>query len=485
MIEITEAFSFIPRDFTPRIAVKIQRADGTLDTVTGDVYSGEFVSQATIGLGNFKMSIVNTGGKNYNKWNKGDTVFFYGDLDSGTTLQFKGRIDFPKDDLKGDGQFLNFEGRHISYLALETYVSKSYTNQDGAVVLKDMIDSFLAGSGFTYANVPATIGTNVTYTWDNKPFWECVRDILIDCGADCYIDDNLDFHLFLANSIVQTKDAVWRGYNLIGGVKGFGVDSYYEKTKVRVIGKDDSGLPVIATKGTGARTKPILDYNIKTLAEATTRAEKEYNAVSAAPTQGSTESYGLPNLKPGENIVVSSMEQQVFAFYKAIEIKHKIGVKNGMWTTELKLEKEEYGTGELLRERARGEMKIQTANNPNAMEYSKIISFADSSMMSSLVNVRVSNSRLTISSGSSGTGTSVSIASEINASRMEVRVIGSDLAISTYRVSANGGTSWTSAAASTAVSVSGGTVMVAEITLLASPEYPNPSLERVGIYWSA
>lgn len=414
--------------------------------VTTRIYSAEFNRPVTTGIGDFKIRLINVKGVYSNTWFGSEIVNFYADLIGATNLQFKGRVDFVKEVLTEGGQFLDIEGRHTSYDLTEVSVSKSYTADDdidGSDVLKDLIDTYL--TGYTYTNVASSIGTDVVVNWSNKPFWECVIDLCVLCNADCYVDDAKDFHFFAENSIVQTQDAIVEGHNL-KQLRNWGKDTFFEKTRIRVIGEDDRGVPILYTKNPGGtREKTIVDSSIKTMDEAEDRADAEYTDLTLAniPPQGTTVSKGLRFAQPGDNIWISTPRQKVHGLYKVIELKHKIGTNVGTWITECIVEKEEKGTSQVLKERTKKELQLTKVQNPNDLEYSYNFTFEDTTNILSLTDTQVSEGFLKLVEGkTTGTMITDNHEADTNISQIELRWEGENLAVSTFEVSVDAGTNY-------------------------------------------
>lgn len=432
MIKTEEVFVFYPRPFTPNFKVLVDTTD-----ITTRIFEAGFNKPVTTGIGDFKIRLINVGGRYSNLWVGGETVYFYANLIDATTLKFKGRLDFIKEVLTEEGYFLDLEGRHISYDLTEVYVSKSYSNQDGSTVLKNLVDTFL--TGYTYTNVTDPIGTNITVNWSNKPFWDCVNDICVLCGADCYVDDDKDFHFFLENSITQTQDAIVEGYNL-KQLRNFGKDSFFEKTKIIVYGSA-GGIPVIATAGSGTREKVIIDNSITTTTEAQDRANKELAdlTLSNLPPQGTSITKGLAFTNTGDNIWISTPRQQIHGLYKIIELKHKVGTNVGTWLTECVVEKEEKGTSQVLKERTKKELAIVVVENPNRLSYSYNFTFDDTTNIASQSNTTVSEGFLKLVSGqTTGTMLTSTKTATSNISYAELRWEGENLGASTFEVSVDG-----------------------------------------------
>lgn len=474
---------FFPVAFNPVYEVKITRTDGTVDNLKKELIYGKFIRQATIGTGSFKLVLNNTGNKHLNKWTGGNAVEFLADITDGTTTRFKGNIDFIKENLTEKGQILEIEGRHISTDLTEIHISRTFTNQDGSTVLKSIISDFLPGLGFTTTNVTDPIGTVVTINWSNKPFWECVFDLCLLSNADCFVDDDKDFHFFKQDTIENSTDVIVEGYNL-RDLKGFGTDKYFARTKVTVFGEDENGLPIIFTSGSGTKEKIITDKNIKTVQEAEDRANKELSDLSASnlSEQATTVSYGLRSLEPGEKIWISSPREKVHNTFRVIEIKHEVGLKVGYWRTICKVEKEETDTMQILRENKRKELRLDKVGNPNGMNFSYNFTFDNTENTDTLTNVTIDNGKLILSTGAtSGIMTSVRKVTGSNITSVELRFSGTNLDNSTFEASADNGTNFVTLTRNTVTTITNtGKNLVLRITLRTSGD-TRPDLDSVAL----
>ena len=445
MIRRTTAFTYIPRTWTPKFKVEITRLDGTTDDVSAKVYEGEFRRPiARVGIGDFTIKLLNVGELYSGLYTGGEVVKFYADLNDASTLKFTGRLDEPKESFD-KGHFLNIDGRHTSFDLSETYVNYEVTSDtDGSTVLKNLVSGFL--TGYTTTNVTDPIGTDIPAgtKWSNKPFIEIFRDVCILCSADGFVDNDKDIHFFAENSIIQDKDAVVEGQNLIG-IPSFGKDTYRERTKVRVVGEDNDGMLILYTAGIGTREETIIDRNVSTMSEAKQRANNALieMTLSNIPPEGRVISRGLENPNPGENIWISALRHHIHNVYKMVEIKDKVGVRVGTWKTELIIEKEIPGTDLSIKESKRQELAITKIDNPNNLSFSYNFTFDDTTNILSQKNTTVTDGKLTLVSGKT-TGTMVTNlkTASSNITKTELRYAGQDLGISIFRISVDNGISW-------------------------------------------
>ena len=346
MIESTEIFIPIPKPRNGKIKVEL---DG--DDLTGKTIESLFTYPVTSGIGTFRATFSNAAGQLSGKYSAGNAIKFYADNSDGTTLQFWGRVDNIKESIGDRGQVLEIEGRHRAYTLTEYLICYSATEEEPSQILKDIIGRLPTSYGFTYSNVAAT-ETSMNVQWNYKKFWDCVMEICNYAGFDCYVDNNLDFHFFEANSIANTDDAVVEGDNLIDS-KGWGINDYYEKTRVVAIGQSEEGLPIVYTaisddEGTEIREVFIKDVSANTETSVKNLAEAKLLEITNLTPTATVKSFGLESIKPGDNIWLLIPRQQVHGQYKLKKITQKFGTSSGGWRTELSVEEEQENVSQIL-----------------------------------------------------------------------------------------------------------------------------------------
>jgi len=373
MRKTTEIFIPIPKVRNTHCKVEI---DG--DDLTSKTVESKWVLPVTNGIGTFNLTISNAAGQLSGTYSVGDMVKFYADNKDNTTLQFWGRIDYIKDNSDKNGQFLEIEGRHRSYILSEQLICYSATNISSSNILKAIINK-IDYSGFTYTNV-ATTTDSMNVKWEYKPFWDCVVEICKFSGYDCYVDDNLDFHFFEANSILNTTDAVVEGDNLLDS-KNWGTNDYYEKTRVTVIGQNSDGIPVVYTavspSETDVREMLVKDSSIDTLLKAKDLATSELAKITNRNIQANIKSFGLETVNPGDNIWILIPRQEIHGQYKIIQLIHSFGMKVGGWRTECIIEEKETGIAQIIQNLDQKSNRAMQVENINKFNYSWNFDFDD------------------------------------------------------------------------------------------------------------
>jgi len=420
------------------------------DDVTSRVVESLWVLPVTRGIGTFSISLSNAKGQISGTYNIGDIIYFYADNSDGSTLQFYGRIDYTKDDISNSGQFLNIEGRHRSFLLNEHLVCHTATNTATSTILKDIIDDLSASYDFTYSNVQ-TDSTSMSVEWNYKPFWDCVIELCNKAGFDCYVDNDLDFHYFEADSIENNKDAITEGDNFISS-KDYGTNDYPEKTRVIVMG-EEGGLPLIHTaispdEGTEIRELFIKDASSNTAQKVKDLAEAKLEEVTNRNPQARILSFGLETLKPGDNIWIIVPRQKIAGQYKIIQINHKFGMKVGGWRTESILEESEEGISGAIQSLAQTSQQITESRNINKFNYSYVWNFNSESGTHSgtriSINPNTGKGYLETTGGATGTWESDLLELDSNLSAVELRMVGSNIASAQLFVSVDGGTVYNS-----------------------------------------
>jgi len=438
--EIKEAFIWIPKP-TGYGKIEISGVD-----YSKRVYESEFVKPCTIGLGSFSCKLVNAKNDLDDLFSAGDEIVFSTVTSyNGTREQFKGRVDYPINNLSSKGKFLELEGRHKAFHTTETRICYRTSGEEPSEIVKDIIDTYLANYGYTYSNVNAT-SLSMPVNWSYVPFWDCIKEICDYSGFDFYIDNDLDSHFFEADSILNSDEAVVEGQNLLQNPE-WGKNDIYERTRVIAQGQDDEGLPIIHTEidsgeGNVVREESVYDASANTLNKVTALAQSKLNSVTGLTPQAMVYSKGLETLEPGENIWISIPRQNIQAQYKILQLTHKFG-RNG-WRTDCMIEREFATAGKLIWDRVSDANKAIPIGNVNKLNFSVNYTFDDDTLTSSHSDTSINDGKLILASESDNSGTWISTTTQAdsNVSSIELRTKGTDLTFSTFYFSLDNGDSW-------------------------------------------
>jgi hypothetical protein len=422
MIKSTQIFIPIPKTRNTHGKVEINGLD-----MTKRIIDSSWVLPVTKGVGTFNIKVSNANGQYSSSFNRGEIVKFYADNVDGTTLQFWGRIDYVKDDLTTDGQYLNIEGRHRSFYLNEFYVCYSAIDTVTSQILKGIIAELPSSQGFTSSNVQDD-ATLMSVNWNYKPFWDCIIELCNQSGFDCYVDNNLDFHYFLANSIVNNGDAVVEGDNLIKG-EDIGTNDYYAKSRVVASGQDDAGLPIIYTaiseSETDVKEMYVNDSSADTYEKVRDIANAKLAEVETRYQQSKVKSFGLETVNPGDNIWFIMPRQKVAGQYKLSQITHSFGMDQGGWRTELITEHQESGTHIMIKNIKNIAEGGPPPNNPHKLNYSYNFDFNED--VGTHSNTVITEGVLKTDGASSGLWISPVRSLISNIQALELRIVGEEL----------------------------------------------------------
>lgn len=429
-------YVWIPPTYNALHKIEITRSDGTTDDITDIIYDGEVVDGVTDTIGNFAFTIDNSSETYTGVWTGNEIIKVYIDYaTTATTLRFRGRIE----KISYQDNKIKLVGRSESFKLLDLVVTKSYINIETSVILKNLFDEY--ATDFTYTNVN-TSAANITVSWEQKSFWECVRELCNKAGFDSYVDFDLDCHYFESGSVQNTTEAVIHGSNLFE-VGDFADDLSTIKNNVLVYGADIGGLPLFKTAkddtsidSYGKKDLIINDSNITTETQCQERADYEL-ALSLNPkTVGEVTSIGLATIQPGEQIRISAPSSNLPPAYRnIISYTHKF---EGFMKTRLTIEKESKKISHLFKDRFVKEQEMTETQNPNEMEYSWNFDFSVDSGTHS--NTEIKDGVLKVVSGQT-TGTWISDTFNVgeNVTAVESRINGTGLAGTKIWISLDGG----------------------------------------------
>ena len=444
MIQTSDIFIPIPKARNTQTKIEINGDDLTARTI-----ESIWVYPATLGVGTFRIVLSNANGQISELYKAGQFAKFYADNTDGTTLQFWGRIDYVKDNISTEGQFLEIEGRHRSFLLSEFLVCHSAIGVTTSQLLRDIIDKLPASYGFTYTNVEED-ATTMDVNWNYKPFWDCIIEICNKAGGDgskfdCYPDNDLDFHFFEQNTKVNETEYIAEGLNFLKA-REWGTNDYFEKTRVIATGQDVEGLPIVYTAISPTEEEEIKEVFIKetsanTETKVQTVAEAKLAEITNRAPQARMEAYGLETLTPGENIWIVVPRQKIYGLYKIIQIMNKFGAKSGGWRTEVLLEEDESGVPQSIQQVNDKSVRAIETDNTNKRNFSWNFDFeSDSGTHSS---TQITDGVLKTDGSASGTWISPNITVDTNVTGVDMKTVGDSLAGTKIRLSVNGGITYT------------------------------------------
>jgi len=484
-------FIWIRRPFTPEFLVKQEIIKGsTTYNVVSSMRFLEFNKPIQHEIGKFKLIIDNNSGLYTDLFEGGETVRFYLDMDAGTTKEFEGFIENPKNTYTDKGHEIEITGSHVSGKLLDITVTESFTDIPIQTILDYIVTNY--ATDFTYDSATYPCTTTATVNWSNKPFWECFGDLCTLAGYDGYVDDASAFHFFEENSLECTLDAIVFKDNIID-VEGLGKDTIDVKNKIIVYGSDDAGMPIIYTiedassiATYGTKEKIIRDDNANTMDEVKERAEAELELEKTAKLKGRAKTWGMVYLNQGEKMWITIPPHRIQGQYKILNYKQKID-RDFIFTTETDVQKPTKGIPHFFKERLRTELAHEKIENPNKLKFSYNFTFDDNTNCNHS-NTEVSDGKLRLIDGqTSGTMTSDAYTTTDNITQVELQLRGeSDIRGSSFRVSVDNGITWQTVVPNVLYNTTAtGKYLKVEVSLAADANaYPNPEIDSLGVLYT-
>jgi len=367
----SKVFHWIPPEFTARPKITVTRSDGTVDDITDELIMFEFEDGKTNVIGRFAFELWNNREQWTDIWNGGEAVKLYIDYaSSATTLRFKGYIEKPN----YNNNKIKVSGRSNSQILVDKAVTKQYTNIEASVIIIDLIDTY--GVDMTTTNVnTTTVFLNIN--WSEKPFLDCIKEVTKATGFDAYLDAEDDYHFNEAGNVINQMEAMVHDYNIVE-LTEFADDLTFVKNKVIVYGAQIDGIQIIKSAkdqdsidAYNERKLTINDDNITDPDQAQELADFELSVNKDPPVTGEITSIMLATIQPGENINLSSPQNNIPPNnYQIISYKQKFEPRFGYITT-VKVNKEPRKFSNILGTMVQNDnLKNQTSVNPTEQENS-------------------------------------------------------------------------------------------------------------------
>lgn len=377
----------------------VERTDGTQDNITDLINYVEIEDGVSESIGRFEFELWDPAETYVNAWSGNEIVYYYSNYaSSATTLRFRGRAE----KVVATGNKVKITGRNEALKIMNITVTKQYEETECSEILKDLFDNY--ATDFTYTNI-TTSGETLTVNWYQKPFFECVNELIKATKFDFYIDASLDVHFFEAGSITNDNEAIIHDQNLLE-VGEFGKDLSLIRNRIIVYGAENEGVQTLYTAEDfesqnryGVKEEVISDSNITSYDQAEEYAENLLEDLKDPPDVGDVKGILLGEIQPGERIWISSPPDNLHPKnYEIISYKHRIDNTNGEMSTTVSVSKEPRNITHVLKSMINTENKLKsTSLNPEEMRHSWVERFDSDSGTHS--NTEIDNGYLKLASG--------------------------------------------------------------------------------------
>lgn len=433
-----QSFIWIPKP-TDEYSIEIDGVD-----VTDDAAMGSEFTKALIGFESpCKITLIDSDGAYADKYVGGETVelklirAINGDI----TSIWKGTLEKPKKQF-GASFTVGIVGSHYQSDLLDITVTAEFTGGTSADnILKSLVDDNL--TGYTYTNVAAST-VFPTVRWNNKPFYDCVVDLMGLAEIDVFVDEDKDFHSFDKESIDNDDEAlVWNDSLL--SIDGLGVDTIDVRNRIIVYGEDEAGMPIVyqaedAESKYKIKERVIKDSGIRTYQQAKDLGDAELALLKSPPEKGKANAIFLSDLRLGEMTYIINPIQKVHKRHRVVKYTHVFPAKR----TTVVLQKEET-IPDIFKERKNAELASENLVNPFKMTNSYNFSFDNLNNVDETEsdNVTVAEGNLNIVTGTSGRMISNARDSTTDITYVHLKVIGDALSGTEYHVSTDDGENYT------------------------------------------
>ena len=364
-------------------------------------------------------------------------IIFTMDFSDGTTTQFKGELEEIKSSIEGGLFKYKIKGGHFHAQALDVMVTEEFTNSAISSIRTSLISTYL--SGFTTTNVESNTKV-ISIKFVNKPLLDCLLALDIEGDEDTYFDFNKDVHSFKREQKNNDNEAVVWNDSLIT-LRGLGKDSANVRNKIQVIGEAGE-LPVLYTSSNSAsqttyRTKEsvITDTSVIDETHAQALADSEMDQLANPKTEGSADTFFMPNLNPGDMVYVISPPHNVHNRFRLVKFVFKVPNE----TMEVFFNKER-SIPKLFKDRIKKDLAQEANVNPYKMTHSYNFTFDDESKIdvTSSSGIDVINGNLQRESGvESGIMASNALTTPVTVNSVHLLIKGEVTTGATFYVQAN------------------------------------------------
>jgi len=451
----------------------------TVMTASGEIDITESIEKATFNLGvnsdvgDFNITILDQLKTYYNQINNFDDVYVYADYaDVATTRRFRFKIenrnfsDF-RTKLSGRGIGMIFLTKNIIYQSLDS--NGNLTEKTKYQVLTEIISGRGSPGSADYyvGNFPEITdlshieidNTLVKVNYSETPFMQIIEEL---CGNShyFYLDKDLVPYYLTKGSVENPSEAIVDG-NLVY-VEDNSKDSENVYTRVRVYGKSEDGVVIIATADIGTsntngipKDYVIKDNSIINFDQAKNLAEFKAQELRDHKQIGNITSILLPTLNQGEALFIGLSEEGVVPQY--YNISHfSINIDNNgdyPFTTTVIIEGGRTKVSNIIKESIQTTNSLADTENAYGLDFCRIIDF--NSQTGTFTNTMRSSDGsisggyyLIVSSGSQGSWESDVYTLDQIPTRLYFRMIGENLVTSSTTTtsmlyySVDGGTTW-------------------------------------------
>lgn len=366
----------------------------TVDTDSGEIDITELIVKASFSgigvnssVGDMEVTFLDPLKTNYSLINNFDDVYIYADYaDVATTKRFRFKVE--------NKNFTEFNtiltGRGIGVVLLEKNIIYQSLDINGVLtaktkseVLQEILeDNFPSITDFTHLVVDDTM---IKVNYSEVPMMDIIEEI---CGDThyFYLDKDLIPYYLEKGSVINVTEAIVEE-NMVS-IEDNSEDSENLATRVRVYGKSEDGIVIIATAdigttNTGGVDKDyiIKDNSITTFYQANAVAQAKAIELTNAKQIGNISALMLPTLAQGEALFIGMSEEGVAPANYNISQFSIVVDNNGDYpfTTQVVIEGKRTNVSSILKSSIQTTTELADTENPHDLDSCQTITFEEDS----------------------------------------------------------------------------------------------------------
>jgi len=353
--------------------------------VSSHVVSSHVDLGSTNRVGSFSVLLDNGNGRYTDTFSKNSVVQIWINYDNVFTgdPMIEGRLEVPEYIMENNGAlYLQISGRdymcEADRLVFEDF---SATPTSTSEVIKYLRDKYASGhsSSNTYID---TIQTNITPSWNGRPLLQAIRDCIQESGGNhtFRIDSNKVWHIRQKGTVVSGLGIIYQG-NMISGNNIDG-DLQSMKNRTWVVGSSELGNILIhrdddstSQSSYNIRETMVEDTNLINYDQVSNKSSNLNSVSSTMEQKGSCQSYGLPTLVPGEEILLINPFLKLNEFKTVVDVSHSLDASG--FITSISYQEQEKGIMEMIIESKKTEQERIQNKNLHGMTRTHYITFND------------------------------------------------------------------------------------------------------------
>lgn len=356
-------------------------------TVTNDVVSFNIPLSSTNRVGGFELTLNNDDGKYTDAFDVTNEVKIYvdytGTLGSGSLL-IGGEIDTIEYVMDRSGAlFVVLSGRDYMGTEADRLVFEDFseTPTPASEVVKFLRDKYAPDHDDDNTYIE-TVDTLIDLSWNGRPLLACIQDVIEQAENKYFFrcDNSKIWHLGKKGNYDSNLTIVFRGNMTF--LNNMDKDILSMKNRTWAVGSHPKGVPILhRTDDSSSQTSYhvhetlVEDSNLINLDQVKTKADIENSISSTMEQKGTTGSWGLPTLVPGQDVLIVHPYCKANGKKTVVDVTHSFD--SGGFFTDIAYEEAEKTIIDRVVERERVEQERLVTSNIHGLTRTFPLEFKD------------------------------------------------------------------------------------------------------------